>query len=92
MKKFSSTYNERKSNNQSVKAVKYLKMHKIPARHSGGSVFVLTNGMTLMLDHREVKHLAICWEQEYEKTIKDFLSKFGDDKDFLSKLNSGKIK
>ncbi len=61
------------------------------ARHSGGSVFVLTNGMTLMLDHREVKHLAICWEQEYEKTIKDFLSKFGDDKDFLSKLGNEMI-
>ncbi len=91
MKKFSSTYNERKSNNQSVKAVKYLKMRKIPARHSGGSVFVLTNGMTLMLDHREVKHLAICWEQEYEKSIKDFLSKFGDDKDFLSKLGNEMI-
>lgn len=67
MKKFTSTHTERKVNHHPVKAVVYLKDKKIPAHHSGGSVYIKANGLSLMLDNREVKHLALCWEREYEK-------------------------
>jgi len=60
-----STYEERKGNRHPIKAVVYLKDKRIQAHHSGGSVFIRYNGLELMLDNREVKKLALCWEKEH---------------------------
>jgi len=67
MDNFRSTYQERKGNRHPIKAVVYLKEKKIQAHHSGGSVFIQSNGLELMLDNREVKKLALCWERDYKK-------------------------